>query len=107
VFLIYKKYEDSMNYKAAAVKDVLAKMKKKGIYKHPHATDNPAVQAEEHTPGTKVPLPLKSGSKGGAKSNHPAFVKPKGTVENPTAAENVGKVVTRPVYYKKAKTRGA
>jgi hypothetical protein len=96
-----------MNYKAAAVKDVLSKMKKKGTYTHPHATDNPAVETEEHTPGKKKPLQLKKGNKGSVKSNHPAFVKPKGTVENPTAAENVGKVVSRPVYYKKAKTRGA
>jgi hypothetical protein len=101
-----------MNPKAQAVKDVLSKIKKKGVYKHPGAHDNPAVETEEHTPGKKKPLQLKTGTKGSVKSNHPAFIKPKGTVENPIASEQPGKAVKRvakkaPSFYQKAKTRGA
>lgn len=98
-----------MNYKAQAVKDVLANMKKKDktVSNPMEAThSNPAVKTQENTPGKKVALPLKT-NKGKAKahSRKPAFNKPKGTVENPTAAEQAGRVVAIPKYYQKAKTR--
>lgn len=98
-----------MNYKARAIKDVLANIRGKGVHDPMDgAHNNPAVKAQENTPGKKVPLPIKGKkTKGKVRSKKPAFSKPKGTIENPSAAEKAGQVVAIPNYYKKAKTRKA
>lgn len=101
-----------MSPKAKAIQAALASLKKKDkTVSNPmeDAHENPAVEAQENTPGKKVAMPLKT-NKGTAKakSRKPAWHKPKGTVENPTAAEKAGQVVTAPNFgYQKAKTRKA
>lgn len=107
-----------MSPKAQAVKAALASLKKKKDVGDSNpmedAHENPAVESQENSPGKKVAIPTNT-NKGTAKakSRKPAWHKPKGTVENPTAAEKAGKVVAYPnvpnlpKFYQKAKTRGA
>lgn len=108
-----------MNDKIAALKAALAARKNKGKYpakpgkandvENPmeDAHENPAIENEEHTPTKKAPLPVKGkGAKKTAKSKAPAWVKPKGTVENPVASEDPAKgAKKRPQFFQKAKTR--